>query len=143
VQEILKQEHLNQLINTMIQKFLVTDNAEIINSPLAKLSMQELKIIVYLGTFGSDTMSSVAKNLGIPHSTLTNIADRLEKQVYIGRKQSTQDRRSYMLFLTQSGKDLFSLEEKKYFPLSQAMLNALTESEQDILIVLLSKIVQS
>jgi len=105
--------------------------------------MQELNIIVYLGTFGSDTMSSVAKNLGIPHSTLTNIADRLEKQVYIGRKQSTQDRRSYMLFLTQSGKDLFSLEEKKYFPLSQAMLNALTESEQDILIVLLSKIVQS
>jgi len=143
VQEILKQEHLNQLINTMIQKFLVTDNAEIINSPLAKLSMQELKIIVYLGTFGSDTMSSVAKNLGIPHSTLTNIADRLEKQVYIGRKQSTQDRRAYMLFLTPSGKDLFSLEEKKYFPLSQAMLNALTESEQDILLVLLSKIVQS
>lgn len=136
------QEAFNQVINQLIQKYMVVDNEAVMNSPLAKLSMQELKVIVYLGTFKSDTMSNIAKKLALPHSTLTNIADRLQKKGYLKRESSPTDRRSYLLVLTNVGGELFAMEQQKYLPLSIAMSSSLTKSEQDILLLLLKRVIE-
>lgn len=58
------------------------------------------------------SMKELSKKLHLSPSRTTRIADSLEKKDLIKRKSNIEDRRSFFVFLTEKGMDIYSKENK-------------------------------
>lgn len=69
-------------------------------SPIVKsrnLSITELIILWKINKRGPYRVTDIAKDVGVPQSTLTGIFDRLEAQHYLERVHDSKDRRSVLI----------------------------------------------
>ena len=55
---------------------------------------------------GPKMLSDISKRLGITKSTTTGIVSRLETMGYLTKEKSPEDRRVYMVNITQKGKNI-------------------------------------
>jgi DNA-binding MarR family transcriptional regulator len=69
------------------------------------LSGRELDLVALLGSSGPTSVKSLVADLGLPRSTMTAIADRLEARGLIKRLPNPQDRRSVILEATPSASE--------------------------------------
>ena len=72
------------------------------------VSQGEAHILVYLVTHGEQTVGQIHQEFGHRRSTLTSILDRLDERKLVSREVSLEDRRSFVIALTPSGKRLAS-----------------------------------
>ena len=103
-------------------------------------SKQELLAVDVLGVRGSCRMGEIADHLGVVQSAITPLVDRLEDQEIVRRVRSREDRRVWLVELTESGLTLYADQEKLYRTIAAEMLAPLDEAEQDTLIALMSRI---
>ena len=103
-------------------------------------SKQELLAVDVLGVRGSCRMGEIAEHLGVVQSAITPLVDRLEDQAVVRRVRSREDRRVWLVELTESGLDLYADQEKLYQAIAAEMLAPLDEVEQEVLITLMSRI---
>jgi len=86
------------------------------------------------------TQTQLANSAQKDKAAVTRMLDILSKGGYLERKNDENDRRSYRIFLTQKGTDIF----EKTLPLSQIaeqeMFQCLNEQEIDVLKKALTKI---
>ncbi len=68
------------------------------------LSRGQLRVLFLLATAPSMSPGAVAAALGVPKANVTGIIDRLVRQRLVSRQIDPQDRRSYVLRLTEKGK---------------------------------------
>ena len=134
-------KELNGYIERMIQVFIVTQ-CGCLNDAAANLSMQELKVIKFLGNNGSSIMREIADYLMLAMSTMTGIVDKLVEKKYVARQRSEQDRRLVRVALTEAGQKVYQMEHHHFMELSRSMLQSLNEEEQVTLLNLLRKISQ-
>ncbi len=73
-------------------------------------------------------------------STLTRILDRLEHHGYIKRMPNPQDRRSFQVVPTEQGQQTIETFMQEWRSVAQGVLDALTTTEQLVLIDLLTKV---
>ncbi len=118
---------------------LYTQIASRQSSAHATYSKQELLAIDVLGVRGSCRMGEIAEHLGVVQSAITPLVDRLETQGLVERVRSTEDRRVWLVALTQEGQTLNADQEKLHQAIATEMLAPLNESEQATLIALLSR----
>lgn len=62
---------------------------------------------------GSQTMSALSREMGISHSAITQIADRLERSQMVERVSDAEDRRVKTLRLTDHGRDMMRLRRER------------------------------
>ena len=67
------------------------------------VSMVELSILQVIESLPTCMMKDVSNQLGLPKSTLTSAANRLEAKGYITKSPSKNDKRAYNLELTALG----------------------------------------
>ena len=103
-------------------------------------SKQELLAVDVLGVRGSCRMGEIADHLGVVQSAITPLVDRLEDQQIVRRVRSRDDRRVWLVELTESGLDLYADQEKLYEAIAAEMLAPLDEAEQETLIALMERI---
>ncbi len=108
--------------------------------PQANLGHQDLRIVEYLGEAGPQMMRSVAEHLGVAVNSMTTLMDNLEHKGLAHRTRSEVDRRVVHVALTEEGKRVFDSAAFAKFQFHRALLAALTEEEQQILLVLFRKI---
>ena len=87
------------------------------------------------------TVSELSKEIFLSPSTVVGILDRLEKQQFVTRERSVEDRRKVILHVTQSGKYLV---EEAPSPLHTALQNGLGQlslEEQAIIAENMQKLV--
>ncbi len=108
--------------------------------PQANLGHQDLRIVELLGESGPQMMRSVAEHLGVAVNSMTNLVDHLEQKGLVHRTRSEVDRRVIHVDLTDEGKKAFEAASNAKFLFHRAILSALTEEEQQILLVLFRKI---
>jgi DNA-binding MarR family transcriptional regulator len=65
-----------------------------------ELSMTELMVLHRLAKSEQCRVTELAAQIGVPTSTLTGIADRLEKEGFIVREHDREDRRSVIMKVT-------------------------------------------
>lgn len=70
------------------------------------LTGPQLLILLQIDKTTGIKASQIAKNINLSAATVTNILDRLESRELIQRVRGNVDKRSYALFLTESGKSL-------------------------------------
>lgn len=130
---------LGQVVHEIVKRFEGA-NVAAANGPHADLTLQETRVVELLGESGGQMMRAVADYLGIAVNSVTSLADNLERKGLLRRVRSEADRRVVHVELTPAGqrasRSVFDVKSRFH----REMLAALTEEEQDILLVLLRKI---
>jgi DNA-binding MarR family transcriptional regulator len=108
--------------------------------PQANLGHQDLRVVEHLGESGPQMMRSLAENLGVAVNSMTNLVDNLEHKGLAHRTRSDVDRRVVHVALTEQGQKAYAAASNAKFLFHRALLSALTEDEQQILLVLFRKI---
>ena len=88
-------------------------------------------------------LTELAEKLSITKPSTTAIIEKLEQKGYIIKIKSDIDRRSAHVHLTGKGENAGQLHERVHNTFARLLAKELTESEKNILIVLLNKAVKA
>lgn len=107
-----------------------------------ELSLQELKVVDYIGRCESCIMREVSEYSKVAVSTMTGIIDKLESKSFVKRERNDEDRRIVRVLLTPKGRKIYQLFVENYLELSRRMLQSLNTDEQKLYMELTTKIAQ-
>ena len=93
-----------------------------------------MHIIEAVGLSGENTMSVVAKKLGITAGSLTTSVNSLVNKKYVTRQRSEEDRRVVFLKLTEKGKRAYEHHREYHRQMTEAVISRLDENEVTVLI---------
>lgn len=82
--------------------------------PTSRLDLRARMLIQELGLEGETPIVAIRQSLRLTPSTLTSLADRLERDGYIERRRHPTDRRTVVLALTPLGERAY-LAEKEFY----------------------------
>jgi DNA-binding MarR family transcriptional regulator len=137
-----KAADLRDLVQEIIRQFEIVDEA-ICHRPHGELSVQELRLVEYLGDIGPKMMRELAEFLALAVNSVTSVVDNLEKKGIVRRERSARDRRIVRVELTEAGRAAYDAALKEKTRFLRKMLAVLTEDEQEIFMVLFRKIARS
>lgn len=130
---------LGQVVQEIVKRFEGA-NLCAANGPHVDLTIQETRVVEWLGVAGGQMMRAVAEHLGVAVNSVTSIADGLERKGLLKRVRSDSDRRVVHVELTEAGleasRSVLGIKTKFH----RELLAALTEEEQAILLALLRKV---
>jgi len=105
-----------------------------------EMDLRARRVVQALGLAGATPIVAVAQGLGISPSTMTGLADRLQREGYVRRRPHKTDRRVSVLELTAKGKRLFDKEKGFYRRLVDEALNQLEAREKRLVLDALSRL---
>jgi DNA-binding MarR family transcriptional regulator len=106
-----------------------------------RLTAPEHVVLYALGLKEGITADDIAASSSRPKNTLSRAVNSLLRKKLLLRKQDQADRRRLSLYLTRSGRRIFDDTVPRLVAQEQAMVAALTPSEQQALNRLLTKII--
>jgi Transcriptional regulators len=121
------------MISSYFQSLLSASSGE-------DLSLQELKVVDFIGQRVSPIMREVAEYMKVAVSTMTGIIDKLEDKNLVKRERDEDDRRIVRVLLTNKGHKLYRAYVENYLKMSRRMLQMLEDEEQVIYLELTKKI---
>lgn len=121
---------------------VITSHFQAINSAgvSGELSLQELKIVDYVGQCESCIMREVSEYSQVAVSTMTGIIDKLEDKGLVKRERNDEDRRIVRVLLTGKGQKVYQSNVENCLELSRRMLESLDKDEQKIYLEITRKI---
>ncbi len=130
-------EDARNLINTYLVKLInqIWDLEEkaIITEEFKDITNNDMHVIEAVGLTGGSKMSVIAKKLNITVGSLTSAMNNLVKKGYVDRYRTEEDRRVVLVKLTERGEAAYHHHEKYHEELTNAVFNALDESEIPVL----------
>ncbi|MEH7747997.1 bifunctional helix-turn-helix transcriptional regulator/GNAT family N-acetyltransferase [Neobacillus drentensis] len=78
---------------------------EIYNKPFP---LTEARVITEINFRNGCTATEVRENLGIDRGQMSRIVQKFEEENIISKKQASEDKRQYLLYLTDCGKEIFN-----------------------------------
>jgi DNA-binding MarR family transcriptional regulator len=130
-------EELTSELFTFFNGFASWENSVIKSSDL---TVAEAHAIEALGQYGSMNMKSLAEKLGVTTGTTTVTVDRLEKKEYAQRAPVKEDRRMFLISLSEKGQKAYREHHDYHHSLTEQILSVLTETEGEQLLAILRKI---
>ena len=88
-------------------------------------------------------LKQLEKNLHLARSTTAGLAMRLEQKGLVEYREDTQDHRVKILSITQKGEDCCKTATEKMNETEEQLLSGLTDTEREIFLTLLNKVVHS
>jgi DNA-binding MarR family transcriptional regulator len=93
------------------------------------MSPQEGHLLTYLNRYAPAPVGELVRVFGIKQSTLTSILDRLETAGYIQRTLNPDDRRSFLIHVTESGRALAEQSNARLEALEEEIRGRLSAEE--------------
>jgi DNA-binding MarR family transcriptional regulator len=90
-------------------------------------------MLFILGHKGGQSQKELAEKLKIKPATITVMITRMEKVGLVERKQDTEDQRISRVYLTEKGKEIFSLVKEKLEEINEECFKNFTEEEKVLL----------
>jgi DNA-binding MarR family transcriptional regulator len=109
----------------------VTELVEETLAPL-DLRLRHYRLLRLLYFDGARLQSSIGPALGVDRTTVVAIVDHLEKQKLAKRVRSTDDRRAYLIALTEKGKRVAEKATSLVNAVEENMFSPLTAEEQQV-----------
>lgn len=131
--------NLDQLINLLLSKSEQLEVDLKKQSSIEELSIKQLQCIELISELENPTVSELSERLKITNPSTSVMIDRLADKGYVTKVKSDVDKRSAHVHLTSKGKEAGHLHENVHHAIAKHMTRNLTESEKEILIVLLNK----
>ena len=109
--------------------------------PLPDLAVtpREINVMLLLGDKGETTMTELAAAIDAPLSTVTRIADKLERKGLIERSRSDRDRRIVVVAASEKGQMLHNSMREHQLAVSHKMLELLGHDEREVFLGLMAK----
>ncbi|GAB7078584.1 MarR family winged helix-turn-helix transcriptional regulator [Megalodesulfovibrio paquesii] len=130
-------EQLTQKLVEFYERFSSWELAVVKETGLTLPQMHTLEI---LGSFGPLRMKELAEKMGVTTGALTVHIDRLERAGLVLRQPNEQDRRSYLIRLSEEGAGHFRDHHALHHQLSTELAGALEPVEVERLIGILEKL---
>ena len=127
-------ETINDILVNLFNEILKLEEDAIITDEFKDITNNDMHIIEAVGLSGENTMSVVAKKLGITAGSLTTSVNSLVNKKYVTRQRSEEDRRVVFLRLTQKGKRAYEHHREYHRQMTEAVISRLDENELPVLI---------
>lgn len=119
--------HYLSMINHMtVQKKLMEQLAD------TGLTLGQPKVLDYLKDYDGASQKEIAAGCLIEAGSLTSILNRMEEKGLIERKVLNGNRRTFHIFMTESGKKNQKLVEETFEKIEETALNNVSEEEQKV-----------
>ena len=119
--------HYLSMINHMtIQKKLMEQLKD------TGLTLGQPKVLDYLKDHDGVSQKEIAAGCLIEAGSLTSILNRMEEKDLIERKMLNGNRRTFHIFMTESGKKNQKLVEEAFKKIEKTALNGISEEEQKL-----------
>jgi DNA-binding MarR family transcriptional regulator len=105
-----------------------------------KISELEMEILQFVALNGLRKMTDIGEAFNIKLSTLTSIVDKIERQKFVKRINSKEDRRAVYLDLTPKGKRLYEKYSHYIHVMALLMKRTISDDHFDIFVDELEKI---
>jgi DNA-binding MarR family transcriptional regulator len=135
-------EKLIQLIAVLSRKIGLTEEESKEQFNFTELTLTQLLYLETINELGNPNITELSLRLKLSKPTVTVIVDRLVAKDFVVRVYSDQDRRSRHLHLTEKGKLINVMHDYAHRRMAESFTNSLTDSELNILIGLLDKVVK-
>lgn len=127
--------HYLSMINHMtIQKKLMEQLAD------TGLTLGQPKVLDYLKDHDGASQKEIAAGCLIEAGSLTSILNRMEEKGLIERKMLNGNRRTFHIFMTESGKKNQKLVEETFEKIEETALNNISEEEQKVFMEIFHRI---
>ena len=125
---------INDVLVNLFNEILKLEEEAIITDEFKDITNNDMHIIEAVGLSGENTMSVVAKKLGITAGSLTTSVNSLVNKKYVTRQRSEEDRRVVFLKLTEKGKRAYEHHREYHRQMTEAVISRLDENEVPVLI---------
>ena len=125
---------INDILVNLFNEILKLEEEAIITDEFKDITNNDMHIIEAVGLSGENTMSVVAKKLGITAGSLTTSVNSLVNKKYVIRQRNEEDRRVVFLKLTEKGKRAYEHHREYHRQMTEAVISRLDEAEVPILI---------
>lgn len=105
-----------------------------------KLTASQFSVLKTLFDYGPSSLKKISQKLLVTGANITCVIDNLEKEGYVKRINSKEDRRVIIAELTSIGKSKVEAILPKYYDKINSLLSVLSEQEQKELMKLLNKL---
>ena len=127
--------HYLSMINHMtIQKKLMEQLKD------TGLTLGQPKVLDYLKDHDGVSQKEIAAGCLIEAGSLTSILNRMEEKGLIERKMLNGNRRTFHIFMTESGKKNQKLVEETFEKIEETALNNISEEEQKVFMEIFHRI---
>jgi len=137
------QRNLEQILNTILHSSELLEDEMKQEFELKNLTTRQLYCIELVKEMKNPTLSELAENMNIAKASISVMIDRLERNKFIYKVTSDNDRRTAHVHLTEKGEKAALLHTELHKRISTLLTADMTESEKEILIVLLNKSIHS
>lgn len=137
------QKNLEQILNTILHSSEILEEKMKQESDLKDLTSRQLYCIELINKMENPSLTELADRMSIAKASISVMIDRLVKKQLIYKVTSDNDRRTAHVHLTETGMKAASLHTDLHKRISELLTKDMTESEKEILIVLLNKSVKS
>ena len=96
------------------------------------LTLGQPKVLDYLKDHDGASQKEIAAGCLIEAGSLTSILNRMEEKNLIERKMLNGNRRTFHIFMTESGKKNQKLVEEAFKKIEKTALNGISEEEQKL-----------
>lgn len=137
------QKNLAQLLSSILHLSEVLEEEMKQKSNLNLLTSRQLYCIELIKNMQNPSLTELAEKMNIAKASISVMIERLEKRNFLYKVTSDKDRRSAHVHLSEEGETAASLHAELHKRIAELLTEEMTESEQEILIVLLNKSVKS
>jgi DNA-binding MarR family transcriptional regulator len=134
---------IEELINIILNKSEQLEELEKQKTDLKDLTARQLHCIELIHSMENPTLSELSKKMKITKASTSVMLDRLEQHGFIQKVKSDNDRRSAHVHLTDRGDKAAHLHAGVHKQFAMLLTMELTDSEKDILVVLLNKAINA
>ena len=127
-------ETINDILVNLFNEILKLEEEAIITDEFKDITNNDMHIIEAVGLSGENTMSVVAKKLGITAGSLTTSVNSLVNKKYVKRQRSEEERRVVFLKLTEKVKRAYEHHREYHRQMTEAVISRLDENEVPVLI---------
>ena len=131
---------LNELLVRLFNHVMTAEGKAIITEAFKDISNNDMHIIEAVGIKNPQSVSMIARTLGVTVGTLTVNMNNLEKKGYLSRTRSKEDRRVVLVELTEKGRKAFFHHRDFHKGMIKAAVSGLNEDETISLITCLQKL---
>lgn len=118
--------YLSMANHMMVQKKLMEQLKD------TGLTLGQPKVLDYLKDYDGASQKEIAAGCLIEAGSLTSILNRMEEKGLIERKMLNGNRRTFHIFMTESGKKNQKLVEETFEKIEETALNNVSEEEQKV-----------
>lgn len=133
-------ETINDILVNLFNEIWKLEEDAIITEEFKDITNNDMHIIEAIGLTGQNTMSVVAKKMGITPGSLTTAVNGLVNKKYVVRYRSEQDRRVVFLKLTDKGLRAYEHHSEYHRQMTEAVIKKLDDKEVSVLIKTLNSL---